>query len=151
MDIIDLIRQTKISEILKLKEIKNNLHFVSENDSLGLIVKLMQTYSISQMPVIQDNKITGSIDENTLLEALSKNISLKCFQVKDIMKPPMSVIDIEDSAEKAFELLLNGHSAVIISSGKRYVDIIGRIDFLNYFIINYGDFEYVKCEFSFNI
>ena len=47
------------------------MHYVSTSDSVDAVLAMMQTHSINQVPVVDDDRVVGWIDREQLLRALS--------------------------------------------------------------------------------
>ena len=105
-----------------------NIISISPKDKASKIIYIMRWYSISQLPVIQNNVSVGSIKESTIIKNLDKNLSRK--KVNEIMEDSFPVIDSNDTIETA-KSLLDFHQAVLFTEKGRIVGIMTKSNLLN--------------------
>ncbi len=98
-----------IKKARKVYEIMSkNVISVSLFTTIKEASEIMTKHNISQMPVMEGNKIVGSISEKAILQALmNKKNSKKVFSmyVKDIMEPPFPMVDYDTPVEAIYSLL----------------------------------------------
>ena len=95
-------------------------------------VERMQARGISQLPVLQDGKAVGSIQEVTLARLLHDGSDPNRVRVGDVMARPLPQLDVAVHLDEAYRLLLSGNSGVLATAGGSVVDIITRIDLIAY-------------------
>src|SRR5947209_4085777 len=69
-------------------------------------ITLMQQTGISQLPVLQDGKPVGSIQEVTLARLLHDNVDPAAVKVGEIMARPLPALDMEVQLDVAYRLML---------------------------------------------
>ena len=107
--------------------------FVEPLDSLNTVYCRMKMYDISQIPVLQNNKIVGIIDESDLLASLySKDYNFKNLTINKIMTTKLTKILINDSLDTLIKIFNKGMVAIIENSKGVFQGIITRIDLINY-------------------
>jgi cystathionine beta-synthase len=94
--------------------------------------ELLQASGISQLPVLRDGRSVGSIQEVTLARLLHDDIDPATVRVADVMARPLTQLDIGVQLDEAYRLLLAGNSGVLAVAGDKVVDIITRIDLIQY-------------------
>jgi predicted transcriptional regulator len=119
-------------KILNAKSImKKKVISVSPNKSIKEVAAIMRKNSISQLPIIDDNVVLGSITEKDIMDAITKkdmeNISL--VPVKEIMKESFPQLD-EDSPISVVSMVLEYTTAVLITKKGKVVGIITKSDIL---------------------
>ena len=97
------------------------------NESILKVSEVMVRHAISQMPVIDKNKVVGTITEESIIRNLSSNLAAE--KVKNIMDPPLAIVS-EDTSLNAILQLLERHQGVLVKKGKKLVGIITRSDML---------------------
>jgi cystathionine beta-synthase len=104
------------------------------DDSIKNAIELLNKYGISQLPVIENNKVTGSLTETQLLQRLSSGISLEGKHVRDWQGPPMATLPSTTSVREAYSLFLAGHSAIAVTStlDKLIQGVVAKSDFLEF-------------------
>lgn len=124
----------KILEVLterekrKCKDIMTKgVIFASPNSKILKVSEIMIAKAISQMPVVDGEKIVGTITEECIIKNLSLNIAEE--KVKNIMDPPLPTVS-EETPVDAIRPLLEKYSGVLVTKGKELVGIITRSDLL---------------------
>jgi predicted transcriptional regulator len=122
----------KLADIQKEIIAKNictkKISFIKSNDSIDNAIKLMKKYAISQIPVIDENVIVGSISEETFIKNYSK-IKNKEMKVKEIMDEPFPTIS-EDTHLTLIRNILKTYSAIILTKYGKPTGIITKADLL---------------------
>src|SRR5262245_1194859 len=95
-------------------------------------IEKMQTAGISQLPVLSDGKPVGSIQEVTLARVLHDNADPKRVTVGEVMGKPLPQLDVGVHLDEAYRLLLSGNTGVLATANGRVVDIVTRIDLVQY-------------------
>jgi cystathionine beta-synthase len=95
-------------------------------------IELLQSAGISQLPVLQDGKPVGSVQEVTLARVLHDNRDPSTVMVGEIMARPLPQVDITVHLDEAYRLLLAGNTGVLAVSDGKVVDIVTRIDLVQY-------------------
>jgi cystathionine beta-synthase len=95
-------------------------------------IALLQKTGISQLPVLQDGKPVGGIQEVTLARVLHDNDDPETVLVREVMARPLPVIDAGVHLDEAYRLLLAGNTGVLALEDGEVKDIVTRIDLVNY-------------------
>lgn len=124
----------KILEVLtegkrrKCKDIMTKgVLFAKPKNNILKISEMMVRHDISQMPVLEGNKVVGTITEERIIRNLSSKIAEET--VKNMMGPPLPIVS-EETPIDAIRPLLEKHQGVLVAKGKEIVGIITRSDFL---------------------
>jgi cystathionine beta-synthase len=104
-------------------------------------IELLQSVGISQMPVIDDGKSVGSIQEVTLARVLHDHRDPSQVTVSEIMARPLPQVDPIVHLDEVYRMLLSGNTGVLVVSDGKVIDIVTRID-----LIQYWNQERVKQE-----
>jgi cystathionine beta-synthase len=105
---------------------------VSPQATAAAAIELLQSAGISQLPVLEDGKPVGSIQEVTLARVLHDNRDPNQVLVGEIMAKPLPQLDVTVHLDEAYRLLLAGHTGVLAVSDSKVLDIITRIDLVQY-------------------
>jgi cystathionine beta-synthase len=95
-------------------------------------IELLQTAGFSQLPVLDDGKPVGSIQEVTLARVLHDNRDPAQVSVAEIMAKPLPQLDVTVHLDEAYRLLLAGNTGVLAVADGKVVDIVTRIDLVQY-------------------
>ena len=100
---------------------------VSANEKVPAIIKLMNTHNISQIPIVDKEKVVGLVSESSIL---SKNLEdLKNLTAKDIMDdaPPM----IAKTAKiDVIKQLLQHYPLVLIKEKGKLIGLVTKSDLI---------------------
>jgi cystathionine beta-synthase len=92
----------------------------------------MQSTGISQLPVLEEGKPVGSIQELTLARVLHDNRDPILVTVSEIMVKPLPQLDVSTHLDEAYRLLLAGNTGVLAVANGKVIDIVTRIDLVQY-------------------
>jgi cystathionine beta-synthase len=120
-----------IGDLLKTRG-PRQLVTTSPEATVESAIETMQSAGISQLPVLRDGKAVGSIQEVTVARVLHDNLDPSQVKVGDVMARPLPMLDVNVHLDEAYRLLLSGNTGVLATSGDRVVDIITRIDLVQY-------------------
>ncbi len=105
---------------------------VSPEATVESAIQLMQSAGISQLPVLEHGKPVGSLQEVTLARVLHDQNDPDRVTVGEIMAKPLPQLDVTVHLDEAYRLLLAGNTGVLATTGGRVVDIVTRIDLIEY-------------------
>jgi len=110
---------------------------VSTREKVGRAIDMMQEFGISQMPVTEDGtaaslRLVGSIQERSLLDRVYRDPGLIETPVGAAMEGPFPTIDATAHIDAAFEALLGGASALVVTQEGRPAAVLTRLDLLEF-------------------
>ncbi len=76
-------------------------------------IQLLQATGISQLPVLEDGKPVGSVQEVTLARVLHDGSDPRQVTVGEVMARPLPVLDVRAHLDEAYRLLLAGNTGVL--------------------------------------
>ena len=125
-----------VGEILSGKTQQPTLISVSPHDKLGRAIALMEAHSISQLPVVEQDRVVGSLNESALMKVLHDGLDAANQEVGAVMGQPLPMLDVQTDAAEAYRLLLAGAPGVIATFGveKRGIGVITRSDLISQWI-----------------
>ena len=95
-------------------------------------IELLQAAGFSQLPVVQDGQPVGSIQEVTLARVLHDHGDPAKVKVGDVMARPLPQLETTVHIDEAYRLLLAGNTGVLAVQDGKVVDIVTRIDLIQY-------------------
>ena len=104
---------------------------VGPNDSLTVAYQRMKMYDVSQMPVMEDDKIVGIVDESDVLLHVYGDEKRFLDPVSTAMVSKLHVLDVTSPMESLLPVFDRGHVAIVVD-GQKFLGLITRIDLLNY-------------------
>ncbi|MEK6827858.1 MAG: CBS domain-containing protein [Nanoarchaeota archaeon] len=121
-----------LSELEKKEEIKaeqlmtNKIISISPSTSIKEAIAKMKKHQISQMPVIDEQKLVGLVSESTILDALLKSKSAK---VKEVMQESPPIVS-KMTPIQVISNLLKHYPMVLVSQEGRLIGLITKSDLL---------------------
>lgn len=104
---------------------------VGPNELLITAYNRMKLYDVSQLPVMDGDRIVGILDESDLLLHVHTDESKFKDKVATAMVEKLQVLDVKSSIESLMPVFDAGHVAIVMD-GAKFVGLITRIDLLNY-------------------
>jgi cystathionine beta-synthase len=120
-----------IGDLLKLRG-SRPLVTITPEATAAKAIEMLQSAGFSQLPVLQDGKPVGSVQEVTLARVLHDNSDPTKVKIGDVMARPLPQLDVSVHLDEAYRLLLAGNTGVLAVSDGKVVDIITRIDLIQY-------------------
>lgn len=104
---------------------------VNAKDTLLTAFQRMRMAEISQVPVLEDDRVVGILDESDLLLHVYKNRDLFHNPVQTAMTDRIKTIDPSASLQELLAVLKKGYVALVVKEG-HFLGLVTRFDFLNY-------------------
>lgn len=127
-------KTTKLQEILVHKKDFPLLVYVSPQDTLSQVIQVMQKINISQVPVIENNNVIGSLNEASLMKMLHEGINFSNQEVSAVMGKPLPILDEKVDISEAYRILLSGTSGIIVEQNGIPRGLITRTDLIQYWL-----------------
>ncbi len=107
---------------------------ISPEATVSQAIEILQTKGISQLPVLEDGKPVGSVQEVTLARVLHDHSDPTKVKVGEIMAKPLPQLDVTTHLDEAYRLLLAGNTGVLAVVNGKVSDIVTRIDLVQYWL-----------------
>jgi predicted transcriptional regulator len=120
------------NEITAKEIMTRNVISVNSNDTIEKAINIMINNGISQLPVLDNDVIVGSITEelvNKLLNSEKLKNNIKNKKIKDFMEDSFPQIS-ENTSIKIVSYLLKQYQAVLVISRGKLVGIITKTDLI---------------------
>ena len=101
--------------------------FAKPDDSVLDVSEVMMRNAISQMPVVEENRVIGTITEESIVRKLGLNVAAE--KVRNVMDPPLPTVS-EETGINVLQSLLKRRQGVLVMKRNRVVGIITRSDLL---------------------
>ncbi len=123
--------ESTVSDLLASKRMQN-VFTVSSQESMANVVRTMKEHSISQLPVMDDGKLTGMITEFALLEHMVRGSAGADDPIEALVsKEQMEVVSPRNSLEALAEVFNRGHIAVVLDE-ESVSGIVTKIDLISF-------------------
>jgi cystathionine beta-synthase len=125
--------QATAGDLLALLGREEKLIYLRPEDSLQRAAETFKEHGISQLPVMENDKIIGAIQEITIVHALHRGATSPDVRLRQIMARPLQQVDVRVLLEEVYRLLLAGNSAVTVVKNGRSIGLITRSDLMEYY------------------
>jgi cystathionine beta-synthase len=104
---------------------------VAPGDLLITAYNRMKLYDVSQLPVMDGDRIVGIVDESDVLLHVYRDETKFRDPVSTAMVTKLQVLDVKSPIESLLPVFELGRVAIVMD-GEKFLGLITRIDLLNY-------------------
>jgi cystathionine beta-synthase len=104
---------------------------IGPDEPLANAYKRMKLYDVSQLPVIDNGRLVGILDESDLLLAVAEDAQRFDDVVREAMVTDLTEIDVKAPVENLLPIFSRDFVA-IVKDGGQFLGLITRVDLLNY-------------------
>ncbi|WP_049621958.1 pyridoxal-phosphate dependent enzyme [Frateuria defendens] len=104
---------------------------IGPNELLMTAYNRMKLYDVSQLPVMDGDKLVGIIDESDVLMHVHADETRFRDTVSTAMITKLQMLDVHAPIESLLPVFERGHVAIVMD-GEQFMGLITRIDLLNY-------------------
>ena len=104
---------------------------VGPDDKLAIAYARMKLYDVSQLPVMEGDRVVGLLDEWDLLKATQKAPRQFAEPVRSAMTQKIETVGLNTPLVTLMDAFERGHVAIVVEGG-RFYGLITRIDALNH-------------------
>ena len=104
---------------------------LAPSDLLMTAYQRMKLYEISQLPVMDGDRIVGILDESDVLLHVYGDEDRFRDPVSTAMVSKLDILDVKSPVESLLPVFDRGHVAIVVD-GPRFLGLITRIDLLNW-------------------
>jgi cystathionine beta-synthase len=105
---------------------------VGPNDLLVTAYQRMKLYDVSQLPVMDGEKIVGIVDESDVLLHVYGDEARFRDPVSTAMVSKLDILDVKSPVESLLPVFDRGHVAIVTEGSSKFLGLITRIDLLNW-------------------
>jgi cystathionine beta-synthase len=122
----------KLSDLLRHKSMLQPIISVTPSDMVQRAATLLRQYNISQLPVMLDDQVVGSIQESEVMRLVLEKVDLSTTTINDVMGRPFPTLSADSDVADACYTVAEGDTAVLVVSDRRPVGVLTKIDFIHY-------------------
>lgn len=119
-----------VGEVLRGKLNLRELIAVSPREKVTRAVNMMQAYNISQLPVMEDGRVVGSLSEATVMKLLHDGLDIENQEISAVMARPLPTLDEKTEMSEAYRILLGGIPGIVVTREGKGVGFITRADLI---------------------
>jgi len=113
-----------------LSRTRKKLITASSDQTVAEAVELMKQYDIEHIPVIQDEKLVGSISESGLFQKLFANPEIKNEKIQAVLENTFPIVNFDTAVEKLGTLINKENGAVLAKDESGDYHIVTKYDVL---------------------
>lgn len=121
-----------VGSVLARKKVLPPIVKIGTLDFLSQALSLMHEFNISQLPVVENNVVVGSLDEASLMKLLHDGIDMTHEQISTNIGKPLATLDESVEISEAYRVLLSGTSGIVVIKNNTPIGVITRTDLINY-------------------
>ncbi|HEY5950666.1 MAG TPA: cystathionine beta-synthase [Kofleriaceae bacterium] len=100
------------------------------NDRLGRATELFKEHGISQMPVLDEGKLSGILTESDVLHHLVSGRSTQDTVVAEVMERRVSTVGLGASSGELPRIFERGEVAIVVDDARKVIGIITKMDLI---------------------
>ena len=97
-------------------------------------LNLMSTWSVSQIPVVDDGRCVGGLTESSLMTRALAQPAILDRPVREVMDPPFPVVDAAFPTDRLAPMLTRESPATLVQKDGKLIGIVSRYDLLQQLI-----------------
>ena len=109
---------------------EGNLVIANHDEMISSVVEKMSKFNISQIPVFNNNEISGSINESTIFNHLFNNPEAKRDSIESLISAPFPLVDLNTKLEEISKLITKENPAVMVQKDDGNYHIITKQDII---------------------
>jgi len=128
-----------LSDLITRRPEEGGVVTVGPDDTLDTAFKRMRGADVSQLPVLQDGRLVGILDESDIVHVLDTDeITRKerfAKPVRSAMTRDLDTVQVTESLDALIPLFDRDRVAIVLD-GERFVGLITRTDLINHLSLN---------------
>jgi cystathionine beta-synthase len=128
-----------LSDLISRKYEDGEVVIAGPDDSLDSAFKRMRSNDVSQLPVIQDGRLVGILDESDIVHIMNTDeITRKerfAQPVSSAMTRDLDTVQVTESLDALIPLFDRDRVAIVLD-GEKFVGLIARVDLINHLSLN---------------
>jgi cystathionine beta-synthase len=125
-------RKATVGDVLRSKTPLPPMITVRREDTVKTALDLLRKYEISQLPVMSDREIVGSVNDVGIMQAVFDQADIIHEPVSDVMGRPFPSLEQFSEIEKAYKLLTLANPAIIVTDDGEPIGVLTRQDIISF-------------------
>ncbi|HEY5341716.1 MAG TPA: cystathionine beta-synthase [Candidatus Aquilonibacter sp.] len=125
-------RKATVGDVLRGKTPLPPMITVTPDDTVKTALDLLRKYEISQLPVMQNREIVGSVNDVGVMQAVFDQSDILHKPVSEVMGRPFPVLEQFGEIELAYKLLTLANSAVVVVDEGEPIGVVTRQDVISF-------------------
>lgn len=120
-----------LRDLIARPQTKHGTITAGPDDTLAAAYRKMRMHDISQLPVLEGEKIVGLLHETDMLRALAENTGGFNTTIRSAMRTDLVTIQVGDSIQSLLPIYQRGMIAIVVD-GTRFLGLVTPIDMLQF-------------------
>ena len=129
-ELIEEKEQGNLSDLISRRADRGEMISIKPGDTLMTAYNRMRASDVSQLPVLEEEKLVGIVDEEDLLLNVYKDENLFSKSIDSIMVSDLETIDVDSDENTLYKILSEGKVAIIFE-GEIFLGFITKVDLIN--------------------
>jgi cystathionine beta-synthase len=125
-------RKDTVGDVLRTKEPLPPMITVTEVQTVKEALDLLRRYEISQLPVMRDTEVVGSINDVAVMQAVFDHADIMHKPVVEVMGRPFPMLEHDIEVGAAYKLLTMANHAIVVTDGAKPVGVVTRQDVISF-------------------
>ena len=109
------------------------------DDTLDTVFKRMRSADVSQLPIIQDGRLVGILDESDIVHVMNTDEITRQERFKKpvgtVMTRDLDTVQVTEPLDALIPLFDRDRVAIVLD-GETFVGLIARVDLINHLSLN---------------
>jgi cystathionine beta-synthase len=131
--------QGDLSDLIHRKYEKGDVVFAGPDDTLDTAFKRMRGADVSQLPIIQDGRLVGILDESDIIHVMNTDEITRVERFKKavgtVMSRDLDTVQVGEPLDALIPLFDRDRVALVLD-GDKFVGLITRTDLINHLSLN---------------
>jgi cystathionine beta-synthase len=131
--------QGDLSDLISRKYEKGDVVTAGPDDTLDTAFKRMRGADVSQLPIIQDGRLVGILDESDIVHIMNTDEITRrerfAKPVSSAMTRDLDTVQVTEPLDALIPLFDRDRVAIVLD-GETFVGLIARVDLINHLSLN---------------
>jgi cystathionine beta-synthase len=105
---------------------------VTLNEPIAKAVELMRNYDVSQLPVVEEGHVLGTIYDDTVMKKLLTREASLAQPTQEVMDVALPSVDSKADISELYKQLTAGHNAVVVVHDGRAIGVLTKMDVITH-------------------
>jgi len=101
---------------------------VTLNDPLSKAVELMRKHDVSQLPVIEEGHVLGTVYDDTVMKKLLTRVASLSQPTQEVMDVALPNLEAKADISELYKQLTAGHNAVVVVRDGKAIGVLTKMD-----------------------
>ncbi len=125
--IFDVLDELEGKRITARDVMNSPVIYTTPDAPLKEVIDVMMDRGISQLPVLKDGRVVGSVTESSIIRALISKGRANRLKARDCMEDPFPEVPPSERVDSIIKMLLNNQAVLVVEDGS-LIGIITKQD-----------------------